>query len=319
MQIGALVAAALAVGVVGLSPAGTASAAGSKGVEIVAAVTPFGAALKVGSGAFAGYTLYFLTSDHGNTFGCTTTPVKTAIGKILCAGPSNDNAAEWPGLTTTGAPVAGAGVKKSLLGTVTRSFGTQVTYAGHPLYLFDPKSGQLAGEEYDEPDLPPWRGIWYLMSPTGVPLPWAGSLSTTVISGKKVVAAQMLTLNGWVDFPVYSFSDDTPKKSACQSGICALVWPAVLTSGTPAVSGGLDADDVSTLSTSAGIQVEYNHLPLYYFADEGVTVSKTGVFIPQGNGEGLTTGHGVWGLVIANVPATRDRGGEQAEVRRGAS
>ncbi len=275
------------------SPNGTRSAAQSSGVEIVTSTTPFGTALKVGSGPFAGYSLYFLTFDHGDTFGCTTKPVKTAIGTMLCAGPSNDNAAEWPGLTTDGTPVAGTGVTQSLLGTVTRSFGTQVTYAGHPLYLFDPEKGQLVGEDYDEPNLPPWHGIWYLMSPSGVALPWAGSLTTIVLDGKTYVAAQMLTLNGWVDVPVYGFSNDTPTKSACETGSCARIWPAMLTSGTPAVSGGLDAADVSTLSTPAGTQVEYQGIPLYYYADEKIVVSK-GVFKPQGSGQGVMTGVGVW-------------------------
>jgi predicted lipoprotein with Yx(FWY)xxD motif len=266
------------------------------GVEISTRTTPFGTALVVGSGPFKGYSLYFITSDHGDTFGCTGTPVKTPVGKMLCAGPSNDNAAEWPAITTTGSPVAGTGVTQSLLGTVTRSFGVQVTYAGHPLYLFDPAVGQLTGEDYDEPDLPPWHGIWYLMSPTGKALPWAGSLTTTSIGGKKVLAAQMLTLDGWVNFPVYSFSNDSPTHSACTTGSCARFWPALLTSGTPAISGGVTASEVSTLHTPAGTMVSYDNQPLYFYAYEDVVVSG-GVYKPQGNGAGLVTDGGVWNLV----------------------
>jgi predicted lipoprotein with Yx(FWY)xxD motif len=266
------------------------------GVEIATRVTPFGTALVVGSGPFAGYSLYFLTFDHGDHFGCTGTPVKTSQGKMTCAGPSADPAAEWPAITTTGTPVAEAGVEQSLLGTVTRGFGVQVTYAGHPLYLFDPEVGQLTGEDYDEPDLPPWHGIWYLMSPDGKALPWAGSLTTTTIDGKKVLAAQMLTLDGWVNFPVYSFSNDTPTHSACTTGSCARFWPAVLTSGTPAVSGGVVASEVSTLQTPAGTMLSYDNQPLYYYAYENVVVSD-GVYKPQGNGQGLVTDGGVWNLI----------------------
>lgn len=43
----------------------------------------------------------------------------------------------WPALTTTGTPMAGPGVKKSLLGTIKIAGGKhQVTYAGHALYKY---------------------------------------------------------------------------------------------------------------------------------------------------------------------------------------
>jgi predicted lipoprotein with Yx(FWY)xxD motif len=275
----------------------SATPATSTGVEISTAMTPFGEALVVGSGPFAGYTLYYLTSDYGNHFGCKSYYVASGIGRIRCAGPSGDQYAEWPGITTTGTPVAGPGVHQSLLGTVTRGFGTQVTYAGHPLYLFDTGPGEVTGEEYDEPDLPPWHGIWYLVKPNGKALPWAGSLTTTVINGETVLAAQMLTLDGWVNFPVYSFSGDTSTTSACATGSCAREWPPLLTSGTPAVSNGVSASEVSTLSVAGGTQLSYAGQPLYLFADEEVDVSSTGVFEPQGNGNSLFANGGLWQFV----------------------
>jgi hypothetical protein len=54
-------------------------------------------------------------------------------------------------------------VSQRLLGRVKRSFGEQVTYAGHPLYLFDTMAGAVTGEGWDEPGLPPWHGVWSLM------------------------------------------------------------------------------------------------------------------------------------------------------------
>lgn len=43
----------------------------------------------------------------------------------------------WPALQTSGRPTAGAGVRASLLSTIKLPGGaTQVTYAGHPLYLY---------------------------------------------------------------------------------------------------------------------------------------------------------------------------------------
>jgi predicted lipoprotein with Yx(FWY)xxD motif len=45
--------------------------------------------------------------------------------------------ASWPPLTVSGKPTAGAGVSKSLLGTIKLADGhEQVTYAGHPLYRY---------------------------------------------------------------------------------------------------------------------------------------------------------------------------------------
>jgi predicted lipoprotein with Yx(FWY)xxD motif len=301
VKVGA-VAVAVALATLGIGPAaaGDASAASTTtptGVEISTTTTPFGTALVIGSGKFAGYTLYYLTFDHGTTYGCTSTPVNTAIGSILCAGPSGDNKAEWPGLTTVGTPVAGPGVTQSLLGTVKRSFGTQVTYAGHPLYLFDTGPGEVTGQDFDEPDLPPWHGIWYLMSPSGQPLPWTGTLTTMDIAGETVLASQMLTLDGWVNFPVYSFSNDTPKHSACGNGACARQWPAVLTSGTPGVTNGVSAAKVSTLVTPQGNQVTYNGQLIYLYAFEKVTVTSNGIFQAQGNGNGVETNFGTWNLV----------------------
>ena len=78
--------------------AGTAWAA--TGTVITTAPTAFGRALVVGSGPYAGFSLYFITSDHGRTFGCTSKPVVTPVGTLLCTGPSNDTNAEWPAITT---------------------------------------------------------------------------------------------------------------------------------------------------------------------------------------------------------------------------
>jgi predicted lipoprotein with Yx(FWY)xxD motif len=50
----------------------------------------------------------------------------------------------WPLVTTNGRPVAAAGVRSSLLGTIRVGNVTQVTYAGHPLYTYSGDSS--AGE-----------------------------------------------------------------------------------------------------------------------------------------------------------------------------
>jgi predicted lipoprotein with Yx(FWY)xxD motif len=69
-----------------------------------------------------GYTLYAFTADK--------------LNKDKCVSISPQCLVAWPPVTTTGAPIAGPGVKKSLLGTIKLGRKTQVTYAGHPLYTY---------------------------------------------------------------------------------------------------------------------------------------------------------------------------------------
>ena len=80
----------------------------------------------------SGRTLYLNTIDGKNTINC----------KATCA-------SGWPPLYTTSKPLAGMGVKQSLLHTTKRPNGKlQVTYNGHPLYRYsgDTKAGQANGE-----------------------------------------------------------------------------------------------------------------------------------------------------------------------------
>src|ERR1700730_10251483 len=80
---------------------------------VSAASTPYGRVLVVGSGAYAGCSLYLLTSDQlhalsGADFACSDN------ANVL--GPPCDTVL-WPALLTKGAPVAGKGVNPKLLGT----------------------------------------------------------------------------------------------------------------------------------------------------------------------------------------------------------
>ena len=95
-----------------------------------------------------GITLYDFAKDKGTT--------STCYG--ACA-------ALWPPLTTTGKPIAGAGVRASLLGTTKRKDGKlEVTYNGHPLYYFvtDRKPGQTTGQGLNQFGAP-----WWVLSPAG--------------------------------------------------------------------------------------------------------------------------------------------------------
>jgi predicted lipoprotein with Yx(FWY)xxD motif len=73
----------------------------------------------------------------------------------------------WPPVTTEGDPQAGTGAKAGLLGTTRRDDGgTQVTYAGRPLYFYvdDPKS-QVLCHNVEE-----FGGLWLAVAPSGDPV-----------------------------------------------------------------------------------------------------------------------------------------------------
>jgi predicted lipoprotein with Yx(FWY)xxD motif len=276
--------------------ASTAQHAAPSGTEIVVADTAFGQSLAVGSGPFAGFTLYFITSDHGHSFGCTTGATKTPIGPITCTGPSNDKNAEWPAITTNGKPVAGPGVRQALLGRVFRKgVGWQVTYAGYPLYLFDQQAGAVTGEGWFEPSLPPWYGIWWLMSPGGQPVPWAGSLTTAKIGGHTVLAEPLLTGAGWQRFPLYTFSGDL---TCAGNSACARAWPPAYTNGSPGYSG-VPASGVGTVGLPSGVsQITWNGHPLYLFSHEAIAPAPGGGLAPVGNGNGIKAFGGTFSLVV---------------------
>jgi predicted lipoprotein with Yx(FWY)xxD motif len=95
-----------------------------------------------------GRTLYLFKADSGSTSACTG----------ACA-------AAWPPLLATGKPTAGTGLTASNLGTITRSGGNQqVTYNGHPLYLFikDKKPGQTNGQ-----GVTAFGAAWFALTPSG--------------------------------------------------------------------------------------------------------------------------------------------------------
>jgi predicted lipoprotein with Yx(FWY)xxD motif len=95
---------------------GAAPAAGSTALAVRS--TPLGTILTDGRG----FTLYAFEADQGTTSAC-----------------SGACAAAWPpAATTSPSPHVGTGVTESLVGQTMRADGTsQLTYAGHPVYLFE--------------------------------------------------------------------------------------------------------------------------------------------------------------------------------------
>ncbi len=74
----------------------------------------------------------------------------------------------WPPVLTTGHPVAGQGVEKSMLATTKRADGTvQVTYNNHPLYFY----AHEGKREVKCHDVFLNGGNWYVVQPGGDPAP----------------------------------------------------------------------------------------------------------------------------------------------------
>lgn len=97
----------------------------------------------------SGFTLYMFTRDKHGKDSCVKVSGCTSL---------------WPLYTTKGKPVAGPGVKRSLLGTIKVSGREQVTYAGDPLYTYvadsEPKQTSYVG-------VSEFGGYWYALSAAG--------------------------------------------------------------------------------------------------------------------------------------------------------
>jgi predicted lipoprotein with Yx(FWY)xxD motif len=94
-----------------------------------------------------GRTLYLFKKDSGTTSACTG----------ACA-------SQWPPLRASGKPTVGSGAN-AVVGTTKRSDGKpQLTYNGHPVYLFsgDQKAGQTNGE-----GLTAFGAAWFALSSAG--------------------------------------------------------------------------------------------------------------------------------------------------------
>jgi predicted lipoprotein with Yx(FWY)xxD motif len=95
-------------------------------------------------------TLYMFTRDKHRKDAC--------VAISMCPG-------TWPPYTVKGKPSGGPGLKASLLGTTTIGHGKkQVTYAGHPLYIY---SGDTTSKETDYVGAKQFGGSWYAVSAAG--------------------------------------------------------------------------------------------------------------------------------------------------------
>jgi predicted lipoprotein with Yx(FWY)xxD motif len=157
ITIAASAPAALAVTACGGSGADVTTSSGGP-VTVMAPKTASGTPATVGlanSGGLGrilvdsqGRTLYLFQKDVGATSAC-----------------SGECAAAWPPLRTTGQPSAGTSLAAAKLGTTPRSDGKpQVTYNGHPLYLYaaDRKPGDTNGQGINA-----FGAAWFALSAAG--------------------------------------------------------------------------------------------------------------------------------------------------------
>ena len=106
-----------------------------------------------------GLTLYLFQKDTGARSACTGACAKN-----------------WPPLLVSGKPTLGSGARAALIGTANRSAGRpQVTYHGHPLYLFvgDQKAGDTNGQGVNA-----FGGGWYALSQSGAQVTASPSISS---------------------------------------------------------------------------------------------------------------------------------------------
>lgn len=264
------------------------------------ASTAYGTVLVEGSAAYAGCSLYVLTSDELSTLTSAAEPFACSNNENVLGAPCDSTL--WPALLTNGAPIAGPGVNTRLLGTVTRTDVVsgqsvqQVTYAGLPLYRFllDETPGETEGANLLDPVTSP-TGIWYLVEPSrGHPATGQARLvlETAADDGtgpdRTVLAVVMdtdLSIAPNTSFPVYTLDaerDDGQgnpwsKAVACR-GICAAVpWPPVLTSQQPVAGPGIDQQDIGTTVRPDGThQVTYKGKPVYLFWGDAYLPGVTG-------------------------------------------
>jgi len=115
-----------------------------------------------------GRTLYVLTSEQGNNVTCTD---------------SSGCASVWPPVVLpsgTTLAIAGSGVQDHLLGTVTASGRSRVTYGAYPLYTYSGDSGPGVA---NGKGIISFGGTWWPISPAGAPVTAASSSATTSGSG----------------------------------------------------------------------------------------------------------------------------------------
>ena len=133
--------------------------------------------------------------------------------------------------------------------------------------------------------------------PPSKPAAQPAAPAATVKTASSSLGTILVDANGKT---LYTFMPDTATMSAC-SGSCAMLWPPLTVTGTPAAGTGVTASMLSTITDANGTQVVYGGHPLYTFMNDTAA--------GQTNGQGFA--NGLWHvvspsgqIVTASAPAT---------------
>ncbi len=281
-----------------------------KGTEVsILTTSPYGTVLVAGASDhfLKNFPLYEFSGDVANHLGCGTTKEKGYdLGSkvkvsLTCTGPQRDllddvSSDDWPALTSRVPPVAGPGVSPKLLGRIYRNgIGYQVTYGGHPLYLFDQSSKPFVpqGEGYGETvnPLPPWHGFWYLVNATnGAPDAGRAIIEpATLPNGEKVMAVVMGENAAPAAFTVYQ-STNVTAASSCDAR-CSVSWVPVYSAARPIVRGFDESLFGLRRVANGASAVTYRGSILFVYAQEKVLLATHARIKADG-----TSGNGAGGI-----------------------
>ncbi|MGH2561101.1 MAG: hypothetical protein ACRDJH_18700 [Thermomicrobiales bacterium] len=218
-----------------------------------------------------GMTLYMFTRDFPNESSC------------------YDQCAEnWPIFSVEGDLSLPEGVEGTL-GTIERTDGTtQVTYNEMPLYYWinDAQPGDTTGQGVG--------AVWFIVAPgavfsdygvTAVSADASPVASPVAAAGTTVLVRRNQDLGTFLvdaaGMTLYLFTNDTtPGESACYDQ-CAENWPPLLAVEPLQLAPGIPGTLGAITRTDGTMQVTYDDMPLYYFAED----VEAGDTIGQGRGD----------------------------------
>ena len=131
-------------------------------------------------------------------------------------------------------------------------------------------------------------------SPTVVPataVPATAAAPSLAASGPTVALDSSGNFVGPNGLTLYHFDKDAADKSNCTSSQCVANWPALTVASATAITvgAGLSAASFATFTgPTGGLQVTFNHVPLYNFAGDAKPGDK--------NGDGVG---GIWHIATA--------------------
>jgi predicted lipoprotein with Yx(FWY)xxD motif len=170
------------------------------------------------------------------------------------------------------------GIDPSLVDSIDRPEGRQLTLKGWPLYYYknDLSLGQTAGQGRN--------GAWFAIAPDGSKARQGKAAAPQILKVAKINGLAPIVIND-KGRTVYRFETDTPNsgKSACLDA-CAKTWQPVL--ATPGANGfkieaGIDPTLVGWIDRPEGRQLTLKGWPLYYYKDD----LKLGQIAGQGMGD----------------------------------